>query len=89
MAISNAVHRRESLTAAEVESIESVLRQKGYHLVEKANEGELLPGEYLKRQRSSFVYAYASPVAWEVVWTDAAGPRVQVRGKAEIRNSRR
>jgi hypothetical protein len=65
MAIGNAVHRRESLTAAEVESIESVLRQKGYHLVEKANEGELLPGEYLKRQRSSFVYAYASPVAWE------------------------
>jgi hypothetical protein len=90
MAIGNAIHRREQLTSAELASIESVLQQKGYRLVAKANESDLLPGEYLKRQRSSFVYSYASPVAWEVVWTEpAAGQHAQARAKTEARAPRR
>ena len=88
MALVSATHRRDRLTAAELASFESLLRQDGYRLVTKASESELLPGEYLKRQQSTFVYAYASPVVWEVVWSDLAGQRVPAHGKAEIRNSR-
>jgi hypothetical protein len=68
---------------------ESELRRDGYRLVAKTGEHELLPGEYLKRQRSTYVYTYASPVVWEVVWSDRAGHHVQTPANPEVRSSRR
>ena len=89
MSLGNAIHRRDRLTAAELASFESLLRHNGYRLAEKDNESELLPGEYLKRQRSTFVYAYASPSVWEVVWSDLGVQRPKARSEAEARHSRR
>ena len=70
MALHNATRSSDGLSTEELARLESLLRKDGYRLVEKANEGELLPGEYLKRQRSSCVYTFASPVAWQAVWSD-------------------
>lgn len=89
MASSTATHRRDRLSEAELASFESQLLKDGYRLAAKANETELLPGEYLKRKRSTFVYAYASPVVWEVVWADPAGNPDRPRTRTEARHSRR
>ena len=70
MAPGNAIHRRDRLSEAELASFESQLRKEGYRLAAKTYESELLPGEYMKRKRPTYVYAYASPVVWEVVWLD-------------------
>jgi hypothetical protein len=90
MAIGNSMYRKDRLTATEVETLEFSLRRDGYRLAAKANEGELLPGEYLKRQRSTFVYAYSSPVEWEVVWFALpARPPTGTHGKIEARKPSR
>lgn len=89
MASGDAIHRRDRLNDAELASFESELRKEGYRLTAKANENELLPGEYLKRKRSTYVYAYASPIVWEVVWADRAGRAAPSRGKRESRHTRR
>lgn len=70
MALHNAMRSSDSLSTEELARLESLLQKDGYRLVEKANEGDLLPGEYLKRQRSSYIYTFASPVTWQVVWAD-------------------
>jgi len=89
MASSVTTHRRDRLSEAELESFESELRKEGYRLADKANESELLPGEYLKRKRSTYVYAYASPVVWELVWSDPTGAPTRPRDKTEARRPRR
>ncbi len=70
MTLHNATRSSDGLSTEELARLESLLLKDGYRLVEKANEEDLLPGEYLKRQRSSYVYNFASPVAWQVVWSD-------------------
>jgi len=89
MASGNETQRRDRLNDAELASFESDLRKEGYRLTSKTNEAELLPGEYLKRKRSTYVYAYASPIVWEVVWADRARRPVSSRSKRESRHTRR
>ena len=89
MAPDNALHRKDRLNADELAAFESELRKEGYRMTEKTSEIELLPGEYLKRQRSSYVYAYASPIVWELVWLDHKGSGARPRARAASRETRR
>ena len=57
------------LNNRELATVESWLQRDGYRLVAKANEVELLPGEYMKRSSPSFVYSVGTRSVWEVVWS--------------------
>lgn len=89
MTPSNALNRRDRLSDDELAAFESQLRTEGYRLTQKTSEIELLPGEYLKRQRPSYVYAYASPIVWELVWSDLRRSAARPASKAAPRETRR
>lgn len=53
---------------AELPKVEADLRAKGYRLVNKTNEKDLAPGEYIKSSFTGSEQSFAGPKMWTVRW---------------------
>jgi hypothetical protein len=53
---------------AELPKVEDDLRAKGYRLVNKTNEKDLAPGEYIKSSFTGLRQSFAGPKMWTVRW---------------------
>lgn len=53
---------------AELPQVEAELRAKGYRLVQKTNEKDLLPGEYIKSSFTGSEHPFEAPKMWTLRW---------------------
>lgn len=53
---------------ADLPKVEADLRAKGYRLVNKSDEKDLAPGEYMKSSFTGSEQSVAGPKMWKVRW---------------------
>jgi hypothetical protein len=63
-----AIKRLQTESKAEAIACESDLRAKGYNLVRKTNEKDLLPYEYTKNEWSGTSKSFEGPTHYVITW---------------------
>jgi hypothetical protein len=60
--------QNETCNDAELPKVEAALRARGYRPVNKTNEKDLLPGEYIKSSFTGSEQSFEGPKMWTVRW---------------------